>query len=51
MTSSCIFHYIEISIILVGGNNMLHMVAEMAKAGFQQIGTIAKKLGITVQGT
>jgi hypothetical protein len=67
MTSSCIFHYIEISIILIGGNNMLHMVVathgpdtcaavvpevtEMAKAGFQQIGTIAKKLGITVQGT
>ncbi len=26
-------------------------VAEMAKAGFQQIGEAAKKLGITVQGT
>lgn len=26
-------------------------VTEMAKDGFQQIGTVAKKLGITVQGT
>ena len=26
-------------------------VTEMAKAGFQQIGEAAKKLGITVQGT
>ena len=58
--------YTETSFSLIGENDMLHMVVAthgpdtcaavipevtaVAKAGFQQIGEAAEKIGITVQG-